>query len=86
MKIMLSSLFQLPRFTKQLISIAVDSAAIFLALLLAYWIRLGDTSIEVIVIGAQSLAWTVFFTIAFTIVLFAYLGLYKAMLRYMTLH
>ncbi|MFS1926082.1 polysaccharide biosynthesis protein [Vibrio breoganii] len=86
MKITLSSLFQLPRFTKQLISIAVDSAAIFLALLLAYWIRLGDTSIEVIVIGAQSLAWTVFFTIAFTIVLFAYLGLYKAMLRYMTLH
>lgn len=84
MKKCLTSLFQLPRFSKQIISIVIDSFAILSALVLAYWIRLGEAPAEISEIAFDTAILTVFSTVLLTIAIFASLGLYRAMLRYMT--
>ncbi|MEZ9328882.1 polysaccharide biosynthesis protein [Vibrio breoganii] len=86
MKDFLSNLFQLPRLTKQIISATVDAVAILLALLLAGWIRLGDTHYDMADVVLESALSTIALTLVVTLILFTVLGLYKAMLRFMTLH
>ncbi|GEA52348.1 nucleoside-diphosphate sugar epimerase [Vibrio inusitatus NBRC 102082] len=84
MKNFLTGLFQLPRFSKQIISIVIDSFAVTSALALAYWIRLGEAPAEISETVFDTAILTVFSTVFLTIAIFACLGLYRAMLRYMT--
>ncbi|MFA0456314.1 polysaccharide biosynthesis protein [Vibrio breoganii] len=86
MKTKLTHLFQLSRFYKQLISASFDAFCILLSLVLAYWIRMGETPDQIGQLDLVSSSAFILTTIVGTLLMFAQLGLYKAMLRYMTLH
>ncbi|QLD33739.1 polysaccharide biosynthesis protein [Mannheimia varigena] len=77
---MLDLLVDLPRVYKRAISIIVDILLITFAFYLSYWTRLGNiyslNSIDAILV--------LFITIIVTLVAFIKLGLYRAVLRYMT--
>ncbi len=78
----LKPIWNLPRLVKRIISIAIDTVFILLAFYGAFWARMGDfqwmseTGIHYTFIGT----WLV------TIVSFTRLGLYRAVLRYLTFH
>ncbi|GAD90069.1 polysaccharide biosynthesis protein WbpM [Vibrio halioticoli NBRC 102217] len=86
MKLKLTSLFQLPRRYKKLISALFDAFCIIFALLLSYWIRMGETPSMIEQLHLSSASMLVGLTLVFTLLIYSKLGLYKAMLRYMTLH
>ncbi|HEY7883537.1 MAG TPA: nucleoside-diphosphate sugar epimerase/dehydratase [Cellvibrionaceae bacterium] len=77
---MLKSLFDSSRATKRIISLIYDSAAISVALYTAICLRLGTFSINV---TEKELA-TLAVTIIFTLIVFVRIGMYRAILRYMT--
>ncbi|MGR5487947.1 polysaccharide biosynthesis protein [Vibrio alfacsensis] len=76
----LQFLWQLSRTNKRIVSVLIDALLIFLAFHLALWVRLGDgeylSSPEIW--GMQAAV-----TLA-TVFIFARLGLYRAVLRYLT--
>ncbi|MEL0622245.1 nucleoside-diphosphate sugar epimerase/dehydratase [Marinomonas arenicola] len=78
----LNFIWSLPRFYKRVISLIVDSFFVFLAFVLAYWSRLGefraftDDAVWLVLLG------TVFVTLAANV----RLGLYRAVLRYLSFH
>ncbi|UTF60745.1 nucleoside-diphosphate sugar epimerase/dehydratase [Gilvimarinus sp. DA14] len=77
---MLKTLFESSRTTKRLISLAYDSLAITLSLYVAICLRLGSFNIP---ITERELA-TLAITIVFTLGAFIKMGMYRAILRYMT--
>lgn len=84
-KIMFSNLdmlWSLPRFYKRLISLTIDSIFVCLAFLLAFWVRLGESSWMI----DTSIWYVVFGTIIITLAANIKLGLYRAILRYLTFH
>lgn len=72
--------WQLPRWKKRGISVAVDSLIIFFSFYLALWTRLGD----VLLIRSSDVLLLVGLTLVCTIIIFTQLGLYRAVLRYLT--
>lgn len=78
----LSQVWQLPRTHKRLISISIDAILVSLSLHLAMWTRLGDFSY---LTGGDFDVITIL-VIVTTVVLFTKLGLYRAVLRYLTFH
>src|SRR6187431_706944 len=69
-----------PRPVKRLISVSYDAVAIVLSFYLAYALRLGRVSINV----DHALLMCLGFTLLVSIVTFIRMGLYRAILRYMT--
>lgn len=69
-----------PRSIKRLISVGYDSLAIVGSIYIAYALRLGTFSVEV----SSALILCVLFTLAISIATFIRMGLYRAILRYMT--
>jgi FlaA1/EpsC-like NDP-sugar epimerase len=78
----LDFLWSLPRFYKRLISLVVDSIFICLAFTFAYWARLGEFS----AFKNDSVWYVLLGTIAVTLLFNIKLGLYRAILRYLTFH
>ncbi|WP_440878381.1 polysaccharide biosynthesis protein [Vibrio natriegens] len=76
----LQFLWQLSRTNKRIVSVLIDVGLVFLALHLSLLVRLGD--VQYFSIPA---IWGIFITLAtVTVVIFARLGLYRAVLRYLT--
>ncbi|MGR5167030.1 polysaccharide biosynthesis protein [Vibrio astriarenae] len=76
----LQFLWQLPRANKRIISVLIDCGLIFFAFHLALFVRLGDVSY-----WHESSVWGILVAVTVaTVSLFARLGLYRAVLRYMT--
>lgn len=69
-----------PRPVKRLISVSYDAVAIALSFYLAYALRLGRVSVEV----NHALLMCLGFTLIVSIFTFVRMGLYRAILRYMT--
>ncbi|MCP3702974.1 MAG: polysaccharide biosynthesis protein, partial [Alteromonas sp.] len=78
----LASIWSLPRLQKRLISIGVDTLLILVSFMLAYWTRLGEFDNRFDIQTGYVLACTVIVTLA----AFTHLGLYRAVLRYLTFH
>lgn len=75
-------LWSLPRFYKRLISLVVDSLFVCLAFIFAYWTRLGEfTSFSSYSVGSVMAG-----AIVVTLLVNIRLGLYRAILRYLTFH
>lgn len=78
----LKTIWNLPRVSKRIISVFVDSVFIVCSYYAAHWARLGDLmwlpkyDNEAVLLGTWFL----------TIVAFTKLGLYRAVLRYLTFH
>jgi len=77
---MLTSFLDAPRPVKRLISSVYDCIAITIALYLAWALRLGDWHFQTVAADWVCLA----IILAVSIFTFAHLGLYRAILRYMT--
>ncbi|QRV25181.1 polysaccharide biosynthesis protein [Marinomonas foliarum] len=78
----LDFIWSMPRFYKRLISLAVDASFVLIAFMCAYWARLGEFT------GFSNYAiWYVLAgTVAVTLLANIKLGLYRAILRYLTFH
>lgn len=77
----LNCIWSLPRFYKRVISLVVDAVFVSLAFIFAYWARLGNfkslpDTFWLVLIGA----------IIVTLLVNIRLGLYRAVLRYLTFH
>ncbi len=75
-------IWRLPRLHKRLISVVADSVLIFLALHLSMWSRLGDFNY----LENSDYAMLSLFVVLITVATFTKLGLYRAVLRYLTFH
>ncbi|ROS01841.1 FlaA1/EpsC-like NDP-sugar epimerase [Sinobacterium caligoides] len=74
-------IWSMPRIYKRMVSVVIDSMFIALAFWGAYWARLGSVG------GLESSTWVVYFaTTVVTLIAFTKLGLYRAILRYLTFH
>ncbi|CAK4070533.1 polysaccharide biosynthesis protein [Vibrio sp. 16] len=78
----LEYIWNLPRFSKRLISVLIDSIFIVTSFYIAYWTRLGTITAAQDQLTYYVLAGT---TIV-SIIAFTRLGLYRAVLRYLTFH
>ncbi|EKO3403611.1 polysaccharide biosynthesis protein [Vibrio fluvialis] len=78
----LAYVWSLPRFYKRLISLAIDTALIVFSFFAALWTRLGD----VFFVPSTATVWTLVGTLVVTLIVFIRLGLYRAILRYLTFH
>ncbi|OEE38972.1 hypothetical protein A1QU_09315 [Vibrio anguillarum] len=74
--------WNLSRPTKRVISVLIDTLFIVGAFYAAYWVRIGD----VLPLGDAVAKYVLIVTWASTIVVFSKLGLYRAILRYLTFH
>lgn len=78
----LSYLWSLPRVYKRLISLAIDTILIALSFFMAIWVRLGELQV-----AFTHETWlTLLGSMVVTLVAFTRLGLYRAVLRYLTFH
>ncbi|WP_391856579.1 polysaccharide biosynthesis protein [Vibrio cidicii] len=78
----LAYIWSLPRMHKRLISLAIDTLLITFSFFLALAARMGEVSFTV-----SGPTWlTLLGTLAVTLVAFTKLGLYRAVLRYLTFH
>ncbi|HDY7750709.1 TPA: polysaccharide biosynthesis protein [Vibrio vulnificus] len=78
----LAYIWSLPRVHKRLISLAIDTLLITFSFFMAIWVRYGEVAISV---SAET--WlTLTGTVVVTLVTFTKLGLYRAVLRYLTFH
>ncbi|WP_423840104.1 polysaccharide biosynthesis protein [Vibrio mytili] len=76
----LQFLWQLSRTNKRIVSVLVDVLLIFISFQLALLVRLGSTHFY-----TQPAVWGIFIAVAIvTVTVFARLGLYRAVLRYLT--
>ena len=76
----LNFIWQLSRFHKRVISVIIDTVLILLSLHIALWTRLGDLKLlndgdNLLLIGL---------TVISTVLIFTQIGLYRAILRYLT--
>lgn len=78
----LDSIWSLPRFYKRLISLVVDASFVCLAFISAYWARLGEFT----GFASYSVGYVLAGTIVVTLLVNVRLGLYRAILRYLTFH
>ncbi|HAS6416300.1 polysaccharide biosynthesis protein [Vibrio vulnificus] len=78
----LAYIWSLPRVHKRLISLAIDTLLITFSFFMAIWVRYGEVAISVSVETWLTLAGTV----VVTLISFTRLGLYRAVLRYLTFH
>ncbi|MCU8159181.1 polysaccharide biosynthesis protein [Vibrio vulnificus] len=78
----LAYVWSLPRVHKRLISLAIDSLLITFSFFMAIWVRHGEVAVSVSVETWLTLAGTV----VVTLITFTRLGLYRAVLRYLTFH
>ncbi len=78
----LSLIWSLPRVYKRLISLAIDTLLITFSFFTAIWVRLGEVDSA---LSAMTLL-TLLGTLVVTLVAFTKLGLYRAILRYLTFH
>ena len=78
----LNYIWNLPRFSKRLISIFIDVIFIVCSFYAAYWARIGHIN----PLNDLLIQYVVGSTTAITIFVFAKLGLYRAVLRYLTFH
>lgn len=78
----LQYLWNLSRPTKRVISILIDTLFIVGAFYVAYWVRIGD----ILPLDNPVATYVLIGTWASTIVVFSKLGLYRAILRYLTFH
>ncbi|EPN7233396.1 polysaccharide biosynthesis protein [Vibrio vulnificus] len=78
----LAYIWSLPRVHKRLISLAIDTLLITFSFFMAIWVRYGEVAISV-----SSETWlTLAGTVVVTLIAFTRLGLYRAVLRYLTFH
>ncbi|HFQ5220687.1 TPA: polysaccharide biosynthesis protein [Vibrio vulnificus] len=78
----LAYIWSLPRVHKRLISLAIDTLLITFSFFMAIWVRHGEVAVSVSYETLLTLAGTV----VVTLVTFTKLGLYRAVLRYLTFH
>ncbi|HAS6229474.1 TPA: NAD-dependent epimerase/dehydratase family protein [Vibrio vulnificus] len=78
----LAYIWSLPRVHKRLISLAIDTLLITFSFFMAIWVRYGEVAISVSAETWLTLAGTV----VVTLITFTRLGLYRAVLRYLTFH
>ncbi|HFQ5001901.1 TPA: polysaccharide biosynthesis protein [Vibrio vulnificus] len=78
----LAYIWSLPRVHKRLISLAIDTLLIIFSFFMAIWVRYGEVAISVSAETWLTLAGTV----VVTLIAFTRLGLYRAVLRYLTFH
>ncbi|MBN8140607.1 polysaccharide biosynthesis protein [Vibrio vulnificus] len=78
----LAYIWSLPRVHKRLISLALDTLLITFSFFMAIWVRYGEVAISVSAETWLTLAGTV----VVTLIAFTRLGLYRAVLRYLTFH
>lgn len=76
----LNFIWQLSRFNKRVISVSIDTLLIVLALHIALWTRLGD--FQFLIDGDKLLL--VGLTVITTVAIYTKIGLYRAVLRYLT--
>ncbi|EHY1013749.1 TPA: polysaccharide biosynthesis protein [Vibrio vulnificus] len=78
----LAYIWSLPRVHKRLISLAIDTLLITFSFFMAIWVRHGEVAVSV---SSETLL-TLAGTVIVTLVIFTKLGLYRAVLRYLTFH
>ncbi|NGN98462.1 polysaccharide biosynthesis protein [Grimontia sp. S25] len=78
----LDTIFDLSRIKKRFISVLIDIVFIFISFYAAYWVRIGD----IVKINSPKIPYLLVGVIAVTIFGFMKLGLYRAVLRYLTFH
>ncbi|ELK8327528.1 TPA: polysaccharide biosynthesis protein [Vibrio vulnificus] len=78
----LAYIWSLPRVHKRLISLAIDTLLITFSFFMAIWVRHGEVAVSVSVETWLTLTGTV----VVTLITFTRLGLYRAVLRYLTFH
>ncbi|MCX2788665.1 polysaccharide biosynthesis protein [Vibrio sp. Sgm 5] len=78
----LNVIWSLPRYKKRVISAVVDFFIISSAFLMAYWTRIGEFTH----LPDTASQYVLYSTIAITLAIFAALGLYRAVLRYLGFH
>lgn len=78
----LNSIWSLPRYQKRLISICIDFFFIGLSFFGAYWVRIGKFE----VLDTVDSLYVLSSTLILTLLVFTKLGLYRAVLRYLSLH
>ncbi|EJO9872729.1 polysaccharide biosynthesis protein [Vibrio vulnificus] len=78
----LAYIWSLPRAHKRLISLAIDTLLITFSFFMAIWVRYGELAISV----SAEIWLTLAGTIVVTLIAFTRLGLYRAVLRYLTFH
>ncbi|MBN3575789.1 polysaccharide biosynthesis protein [Vibrio neptunius] len=78
----LDFIWNLSRYNKRIISIVIDTVFIATSFYVAYWTRLGDP----IPLNTPLASYVLIGTIIVTILAFTKLGLYRAVLRYLTFH
>lgn len=78
----LNFIWELSRVKKRIISVLIDALFIVFAFYSAYWVRMGSVEL----IHSPSISYLLTTVIIVTIVAFTKLGLYRAVLRYLTLH
>lgn len=78
----LNFIWNLSRFNKRLISLFVDSVFIIVSFYASYWTRIGSIT----PIHAYQTQYVLLGTLLLTLFAFAKLGLYRAVLRYLTFH
>lgn len=78
----LNFFWNLSRRYKQLISILIDVVFIVISFVISYWARVGDISF----FEAERVLYVIAGTVLITVFAFTQLGLYRAILRYLTFH
>ncbi|ELV8729180.1 polysaccharide biosynthesis protein [Vibrio fluvialis] len=78
----LNFIWNLPRVNKRIISVLVDVFFIVFSFYSAYWVRVG----KVEAIHSETIPYLLSTVIVVTILCFTRLGLYRAILRYLTFH
>ncbi|EOB6641725.1 nucleoside-diphosphate sugar epimerase [Vibrio vulnificus CladeA-yb158] len=78
----LAYIWSLPRVHKRLISLTIDTLLIAFSFFMAIWVRHGEVAVSV---SSETLL-TLAGTVIVTLVTFTKLGLYRAVLRYLTFH
>ncbi|TQP20839.1 polysaccharide biosynthesis protein [Vibrio cholerae] len=78
----LNFIWNLSRVNKRIISVLVDAFFIIFSFYSAYWVRVGNVEI----IHSDSIPYLLATVIVVTILSFTRLGLYRAILRYLTFH
>ncbi|EGR0068676.1 polysaccharide biosynthesis protein [Vibrio vulnificus] len=78
----LAYIWSLPRVHKRLISLAIDTLLITFSFFMAIWVRYGEASLSI----SNETWFTLAGTVVVTLITFTKLGLYRAVLRYLTFH
>ncbi|MCE7597216.1 polysaccharide biosynthesis protein [Vibrio fluvialis] len=78
----LNFIWNLSRMNKRIISVLIDAFFIVFSFYSAYWVRVGNVEI----IHSEAISYLLSSVIVVTIFAFSRLGLYRAILRYLTFH